>query len=126
MTFTELERDVLSFRCWLRRSVLPTGLALLAVLIVLALVSDGDGRALDHRAVIVGFFALYLVLIRGGHLVMIRSLHAELKRLCAEPYAARLAKLPSLKGRNAGFALARIKRNLIDEGVIPNPNKVPD
>ena len=121
MTPRQLERDVLSLRCWLRRTVLPTALVLLVALLVLRGVSDTRSW-LDHRAVIVGFFAVYFVLVRGGHLLMVRSLHAELMRKYPEPYAERLAKLPNLRGRNAGFALARLKRGMIDDGVISNPN----
>ena len=122
MTPSELERDVLSLRCWLRRTVLPTALVLLVALLVLRGVSTTESW-LNHRAVIVGFFAAYFVLVRGGHLLMVRSLHAELLRKYPEPYTERLAKLPDLRGRNAGFALARLKRGLIDDGVISNPNK---
>lgn len=122
MTFREIERDVLSLRCWLRRSVLPTALVLIGVLIGLSLAAT-DTKALDHASVIVGFFALYFVLVRGGHLIMIRSLHSELKTKYEDAYRERLATVPDLRGRNAGFALARIKRDMIDAGVIPNPNK---
>lgn len=123
MTVLELERDVLSFRTWLTRTVLPTAVVVAAVLAWLGAGGGGEAASgaqspLDHKAVIVGFFGLYYVLVRGGHLVMVRSLHSELKRKYPEAYAERLAALPSLKGRNAGFALARLKRGMIDDGVI--------
>ena len=121
MTIGELERDVLSLRCWVRRVVLPTSLVLLALLVLMS-ARGLETKALDHISALVGFFALYFVLVRGGHLVMIRSLHAELKRKYPDDYAERLSSLPSLRGRNAGFALARIKRDMIHAGVIPNPN----
>jgi hypothetical protein len=119
MSIPELERDVLSLRCWLRRSVLPTALILLVALLV---ISKGDEKLRDHAGVLAGFFAFYLVVVRGGHILMIRSLHAELKTKYLDAYVERLQPLPGLKGRNAGFALARIKRNMIDDGIIPNPN----
>lgn len=122
MTVSDVEREVLSLRCWLRRSVLPASLLLLAALAWVGL--DGSSQARDHKAVIFGFAALYFVLLRGGHILMIRSLHAELKRGYPDAYAERLARLPTLRRRNAGFVLARIKRDMIDAGVIPNPNRV--
>ena len=129
MTVSELERDVLSLRTWLTRTVLPTAVVLAVVLALLAAGGGGEARLgtqspLDHKAVIVGFFALYYVLVRGGHLVMVRSLHAELKKKYPDAYAERLAELPSLRGRNAGFALARLKRGMIDDGVVPNANRL--
>jgi len=119
MSISELERDVLSLRCWVRRSVMPAALILLLVLIIL---SKADTKFRDHVSVVAGFLAFYLVAVRGGHILMIRSLHKELKTKYLDAYAERLHLLPSLKGRNAGFALARIKRDMIDEGIIPNPN----
>lgn len=121
MTVSELERDVLSLGCWVRRTILPTALVLLVVLVILKSTADTQ-RALNHSAVLVGFFAIHFILVRGGHILMIRSLHSELKRAYPEPYAERLARLPNLRGRNAGFALARLKRRMIDDGVIGNPN----
>jgi len=117
MTMREIERDVLSLRCWLRRTVLPTALFLMVALLAMQAVAESE-TILNHRALIVGFFAIYFVLVRGGHMIMVRSLHTELKRKYPEPYAERLARLPDLRGRNAGFALARLKRRMIDDGVI--------
>lgn len=122
MTIHDVEREVLSLRTWLRRAVLPTSLVLVGALVGLAMASSSR-EALDHASVLAGFFALYLVLVRGGHVLMVRSLHSELKRLYPEEYARRLAPVRSLRGRNAGFVLARIKRSMIDDGVIPNPNR---
>ena len=122
MTVRDIERDILSLRTWCLRTVLPTALVLVAILLMLR--TRGEGQALNHWAVIVGFFALYYVLVRGGHLLMIRSLHSELKSKYPRTYSEKLAALPSLRGRNAGFALARLKREMIDEGVIPNPNRL--
>jgi len=76
---------------------------------------------LDHNAVIIGFFVLYFVLVRGGHIIMIRSMHNDLLANYKTPYAEKLKRLPK-RGRglvhrhqNIGFSLARIKRELIDE-----------
>ena len=115
MTPELLERDWLSLRYWLQRCVLPCAIFLLAILGLFRLI-DGDISNLNHNAVIVGFFALYFVLIRGGHIIMIRSLHFELKRKYEEAYREKLAYVPigQIKRRNIGFTLARIKRELME------------
>lgn len=115
MTPELLERDWLSFRYWLLRCVLPSAIVLLIVLALLRFTASSD-KYLNHSAVIVGFFAVYFILVRGGHLIMIRSMHFEMKRKYQEAYRERLAYLPmgQMKRRNVGFTLARIKRELID------------
>ncbi|MDA8708345.1 hypothetical protein N9M10_03130 [Hellea sp.] len=115
MTPELLERDWLSLRYWLQSCVLPSAIILLVILGLLRLI-DSDAVGLNHKAVIVGFFALYFVLIRGGHIIMIRSLHFELKRKYEEAYREKLAYVPigQIKRRNIGFTLAKIKRELID------------
>ena len=125
MTFAELEHDVLSVRMWMRRTVLPVALLLLVVLAAMWQAS-GSRAELDHLSLFVALMALWFVLVRGGHLLMVRSLHKELKSNYPEPYAERLAPIPHLRRRNAGFTLARIKRALIDDGVIANPNVAED
>lgn len=115
MTPELLERDWLSLRYWLQKCVLPSALVLLLVLGLFRLIGY-EVSYLNHSAVIVGFFALYFVLIRGGHIIMIRSLHFELKRKYEDAYREKLAYVPKgqIKRRNIGFTLARIKRELID------------
>ena len=115
MTPELLERDWLSLRYWLTRCVLPSAIFLLAILGLFRLI-DADISNLNHNAVIVGFFALYFVLVRGGHIIMIRSLHFELKRKYEEAYREKLAYVPigQIKRRNIGFTLARIKRDIIN------------
>ena len=115
MTPELLERDWLSLRYWLQRCVLPCAIFLLAILGLFRLI-DADIYNLNHNAVIVGFFAIYFVLIRGGHIIMIRSLHFELKRKYEEAYREKLAYVPigQIKHRNIGFTLARIKRELME------------
>lgn len=120
MSPKELERDWLSLRCWLQRCVGPSAVVLLLTLLAFRLISE-DTKTLDHNAVIVGFTMLYFILVRGGHMIMIRSLHKEMLRKYEKGYALRLAKLPR-RGRklferrgNIGFTLAKIKRELIDE-----------
>ena len=110
MTLAMLERDWLSLRFWLLRCVLPSVLILLAVLAILKLISPTP-RSLDHRAVIAGFFALYYMVLRGGHLLMIRSLHQELRRKNHDAYAALLAQLnpDHIKARKLGGILAQMK-----------------
>ena len=120
MTPELLERDWLSLRYWLTRCVLPSMMFLLGALILLRMI-DADMSNLNHNAVIVGFFVFYFVLVRGGHIIMVRSLHFELKRKYEDHYREKLAYVPigQIKRRNIGFTLARIKRELIDMKVPP-------
>ena len=115
MTVREIERDWLSLRCWLNRCVLPSAMALVLALLSFRLITE-DPSTLNHNALIVGFFTIYFMLIRGGHLLMIRALHSELKVKYKDRYAKRLAAVPSSKMRshNLGFTLTRIKRELLD------------
>lgn len=115
MTVYEIETRMLSLRSWLVGCVLPSAITLCATLLMFKTVT-GDPTILNHNAVIVGFFIFYFVLIRGGHLIMIRSLHKELKVKYAEAYFGKLAALPpKFKKRNLGFTLASMKRDLINE-----------
>ena len=120
MTPELLERDWLSLRYWLQRCVLPSAMFLILALILLRMI-DADISNLNHNAVIVGFFVFYFILIRGGHIIMIRSLHFELKRKYEDAYREKLAYVPigQIRRRNIGFTLARIKRELIDLQVKP-------
>ena len=122
MTPELLERDWLSLRYWLQWCVFPSAIILLTILGLLRMIGS-ETSALDHNSVIVGFFVVYFVLIRGGHILMIRSLHFELKRKYEEAYRERLAYVPigQIKRRNIGFTLARIKRELIDMKIPPKP-----
>lgn len=90
-------------------------LVLLVCLYLFSLISDAE-RFRDHNATIVGFFAFYYVLIRGGHIVMIRSLHSELMSKYEAAYRIELAKFSSasMKRKKIGFALAQIKRRIIE------------
>lgn len=114
MTFELLERDWLSLRYWLLRCVLPTSSILVLVLLIMRWIST-SAKELNHSALIVGFFALYFVVVRAGHLIMIRSLHFELKRKHEQAYREKLAYVSTenMKRHNIGFTLARIKRELI-------------
>lgn len=114
MTVFEIETRMLSFKSWILGCVLPSAVTLCVTLFLFKRVTH-DPSILNHNAVIVGFFILYFVLIRGGHLLMIRSLHNELKTQYAEAYVRKLAGLPQFKKRSLGFTLARIKRDLINE-----------
>ncbi len=116
MTPELLERDWLSLKFWAQKCVLPSAIALLVILGLFYLVSDNP-KDLNHNAVIVGFFTLYFILVRGGHLLMIRSLHKELLRKYQEGYRHKLGYIPQgqIKRRNIGFTLARIKRELMME-----------
>ena len=113
MTATELELRWLSLRYWLRASVLPIALVLLVTLLILKQIISHPPY-LDQSAALIAFFSLYFALIRGGHLIMIRSMHFDLKTTYGDRYERRLAKLPTdLRQINLGFSLARIKRELI-------------
>jgi len=113
MTVHDLETRMLSLRSWLLGCVLPSA-AILCVTLLLFRSVTRDPSILNHNAVIVGFFMFYFVLIRGGHLIMIRSLHRELKTKYKDEYKQKLAALPpNFKKRNLGFTLARMKRDLI-------------
>ncbi len=78
-----------------------------------ALMPDNQYR--DQVAIIFGFFTLYYVLVRAGHMWMIRSMHFDLLKTYKTAYEKELARLtPQDAQRNLGFSLARIKRRLID------------
>jgi len=113
MSSDDLERRWLSLRYWLLRCVLPSVCILVLILLVLRWISDNPA-VLNHNAVIVGFFTLYFILVRGGHMLMIRSLNTELKQTFGPAYEARLANWPAktMRRRNIGFTLAQIKRDL--------------
>lgn len=112
MSPEHLIRSHLSLRFWTHRIVLPAALCLLAVLAAIAMVTDAE-KTRDHQSVMVGFAALYFILVRGGHIIMIRSLHNELVEKHEAEYRAELAKLGEGRVRNLGFALAQIKRRII-------------
>ncbi|WP_298918597.1 hypothetical protein [uncultured Algimonas sp.] len=106
----------LSLRCWLLRTVLPSAGMLLATLALLRWI--GPNRVtLDHTSVMVGFAALYFILVRGGHMLMLRSLHAELMKKHADAYRSKLAGFSEgrLRRGNLGFILARLKRDILVE-----------
>jgi len=111
-----VSRRWLSLRCWLVRSVAPSALALLAMLALLHAVSPSD-VTLDHTAVMVGFAALYFILFRGGHLLMIRSLHVEMMKKHPDAYRTKLEAMSegALRRSNLGFTLARVKRDILME-----------
>ncbi len=104
----------LSLRCWLIRTVLPAAGSLLAVLLLLRAI-EPNPVTLDHTAVLVGFSALYFVLFRGGHILMIRSLHGDMMKKHQEAYREKLAAFDAgqLRRRNLGFTLARVKRDIL-------------
>jgi len=113
MTPEALQNDWLSLRYWLQRCVLPSAVVLLVILTILKLM-PGTAQELDHKAVLPAFFTLYYILVRGGHILMIRSLHKDLYKRYEEAYREILAQFnpDTMKTRNIGFTLARIKREL--------------
>lgn len=113
MTPEQIEYHFLSLRAWLLRTVGPTAAALCLALLLCRGWLRPDIR--DHTAVLIGFAALYYVLIRGGHMVMIRSLHKDMLRRYEAEYRARLSALTADQlRRNIGFTLTRIKRDILD------------
>lgn len=116
MTPEALHRDWLSLRCWLTRCVLPSTVVLIAILALLSFTRTSV-RELDHNALLVTFFTVYFILIRGGHILMIRSLHRELMRKYETEYRESLSFFTpiSMKRRNVGFTLARLKREFVDK-----------
>ena len=116
MTPESLAHRFLSLRCWLLRSVLPSALAVIACLAIINSIG-ATPRTVDHTAVLIGFSGLYFMLFRGGHILMIRSLHREMMKHHPKAYREKLAALPeaTLKRRNVGFTLARVKRDILME-----------
>lgn len=106
----------LSFRSWLIRTVCPAAICLLAMLALLRMIGPSQ-TTLDHTAVMVGFAALYFILFRGGHLLMIRSLHVEMMKNHADAYRDKLGRMTAkqLRRSNLGFTLARVKRDILVE-----------
>lgn len=114
MTPEHIEHHYLSLRVWVMRIVAPTACA---VLIILFLCRGLDDIVLrDHTAVLVAFAALYYCLLRGGHMIMIRSLHIDLLKKHETAYREKLSALsPDHMRRNIGFTLSRIKRDILDQ-----------
>lgn len=106
----------LSLRCWLIRTVFPAALSLIAMLALLRAIRPSD-TTLDHTAVMVGFAALYFILFRGGHMLMIRSLHVEMMKKHEQAYREKLFRMTEqeLRRSNLGFTLARVKRDILVE-----------
>ena len=108
----------LSLRCWLQRSVLPAALATIAFVLLIREI-NGSPSSVDHAAVLIAFGALYFVLFRGGHILMIRSLHGDMMKHHEDAYRAKLGALEEgeLRRSNLGFTLARVKRDILVEAL---------
>jgi len=121
MTPEFLIANFLCLRVWLQRIVLPTMLALLVFLYLFSVISEAS-RFRDHNATIVGFFAFYFVLVRGGHMIMIRSLHKDLMQKHEAAYQYELAAVDPIlfRMRSIGFTLAQIKRRILEDASRPN------
>ena len=121
MTPDSFTETYLSLRVWLQRIVLPTMLCLLVYLYMVSAFSDTP-RFRDHSAVLIGFSAFYFVLIRGGHMVMIRSLHHDLMKKHEEAYRYELAAIDPIlfRRRSIGFTLAQIKRRIYEDANRPH------
>jgi hypothetical protein len=120
MTPETLIAKHLCLRVWLQRIVLPTMLVLLVFLYMFSAISDVP-RFRDNNATIVGFFAFYFVLIRGGHMIMIRSLHRDLMKTHEAAYRYELAAVDKVlfKRKSIGFTLAQIKRRILEDAQRP-------
>lgn len=112
--------DHLSLQIWLRRIVLPTMLGLILCLYLVSAMSE-DLRFRDHRAALAGFFAFYFILIRGGHMLMIRSLHKDLMEKHEAAYRYELAAVDPIlfRRKTIGFTLAQIKRRILEDAARP-------
>lgn len=123
MTIQDLERNNLSLHAWISSCLVPMTLVLIGLLILIKwLITDTQYQA--QTAVIFAFSSVFYILVRGGHMMMIRSLHEDMKTTYGKAYEDRLADLPDhIRHRNLGFTLARMKRNLIDANT---PKKTPD
>ena len=121
MTPEFLIANFLCLRVWLQRIVLPTMLVLLVFLYLFSVISEAP-RFRDHNATIVGFFAFYFVLVRGGHMIMIRSLHKDLMQKHEAAYRYELAAVDPIlfRMRSIGFTLAQIKRRILEDASRPN------
>jgi len=121
MTPEALIANHLSLRVWLQRIVLPTMIVLLVLLYAFSAISDAP-RFRDHNATIVGFFAFYFVLVRGGHMIMIRSLHQDLMKTHQDAYRYELAAVDPIlfRRKSIGFTLAQIKRRILEDARRPN------
>lgn len=121
MTPESLITNYLCMRVWLQRIVLPTMLVLLVFLYLFSAISEAP-RFRDHNATIIGFFAFYYVLVRGGHLIMIRSLHKDLMNKHEAAYRYELAAVDPIlfRLRSIGFTLAQIKRRILEDARRPN------
>ncbi len=95
-------------------------LVLLAFLLIFAAMSDAP-RFRDHNATIVGFFAFYFVLVRGGHMIMIRSLNKDLLKTHEAAYRYELAAVDPVlfRRKSIGFTLAQIKRRILEDARRP-------
>lgn len=112
MSVDRLERYYLTWSYWARVYLLPAALLLICILLIAKFTANGHSEQ-DEVAVIAGFFTVYFVAIRGGHIYMIRTMHNQLKQDYAGIYPKRLQSLPeTMKMRQIGFALARIKAEL--------------
>jgi len=112
MTVERIENHYLSLWYWVRYSILPA-VSVLLILLVIVRLARPDMAELDKISAIAGFFAFYFILVRGGHIYMIRTIHQQLKSEYAGVYPKELAKLPDrLKMRQIGASLARIKADL--------------
>lgn len=121
MTPESLIEKHLCLRVWLQRIVFPTMLILLILLFVLASISDAP-RFRDYYAAMIGFFAFYFVLVRGGHMIMIRSLNKDLMLRHEAAYRIELAAVDPIlfRRRSIGFTLAQIKRRVLEDARKPN------
>ena len=116
MTPEMLIAEYMSLRVWLQRIVLPAMVCLLVCLYMYAALYEAPDRR-DHAATVMGFFAFYFALIRGGHMIMIRSLHYDLMKKYEIEYRYELAAVSPVlfRRKTIGFTLAQIKRQILED-----------
>jgi len=114
MTPEQIEYRYLSLRAWVMSAVWPASMMLLIALLFSMTISEEKLR--DQTAVLVGFAALYYCLLRGGHIIMVRSLHRDMLAKYEADYREKLSGLsPKTIGRTISFTLTRIKREILNK-----------
>jgi len=114
MTPEQIEYRYLSLRAWIFRTVTPAMILLIIALLLCMGISNEKLK--DQSAVLIGFSALYFIIVRGGHIIMVRSLHKDMLEKHEAAYREQLSRLSGTSmPRNISFALARIKREIYNQ-----------
>lgn len=114
MTPEQIEHRYLSLRAWIFRTVTPAmTLLIIALLLCMGISSE---KLKDQSAALIGFSVLYFIIVRGGHIIMVRSLHKDMLKRHEAAYREKLSHISvDNNPRNISFTLARFKREIYDE-----------